>query len=86
MAEKMINLGHRSESIGMAVEPEKKNEIYYPSLYLNGVNDLGLSDDDLNKEIEVKATVKVTRIRKTVQNGKTDYSYDLEVQEICFYD
>lgn len=81
-----INLGKRSESIAIS-SPSKseKSEVYYPSLYLND-KDLGLTDDDLNQELEATIKVKVTRHVKTIENGKTRESVDLDVLAIKLKD
>ena len=83
--EGFINLGKKSESIAITAPDKEKSRIYYPSLYISG-KDLGLDSDELNEEKEATIKVKVTRLVKTVENGVTTHSVDLDVLGIKFND
>ena len=52
----------------------------YPTLYLD--KDIGLSDKDLNKKITAKVEIRTRRISKTVTNGETKHSCELEIMGI----
>ena len=60
------------------IKAEAPQEIQYPSLYLNEI-DIGLTDKDLDQTIIAEVKIKPKRITKTIENGKTHYTCELDV-------
>lgn len=84
MQKGFIDLGRKNESTGIPIEAKgEKNKVSYPSLYLPDGVDLGLSEDQVGKELEVTARICLRRVSKTVENGeKPKHSIDLEIRAI----
>jgi hypothetical protein len=70
----------RKEDNPAAVEAKSPS---FPSLYISET-ELPLKDEDLNNVLTAQVKIKPTQIRTTIENGKTRYSYDFEVQGIRF--
>jgi len=74
-----IDLGKKSDHSMMAMpkESEDDSKVYYPSLYISGVK------VSLPESGEITLKFKKLSETKSTCDGKTDYSVELEVQEIC---
>jgi hypothetical protein len=74
-----IDLGKKSDHSMMAMpkESEDDSKVHYPSLYISGVK-VSLPDSG-----EITLKFKKLSETKSTREGKTDYSVELEIQEIC---
>lgn len=83
----MIDLGKKRNDTTGPISPgetSKKNEVYYPDLYINDI-DLGLGVADAGKEYTATVKVKVRSISKNVNaDGKKNDSITLEIHGIDF--
>jgi len=73
-----MNLGTKYEgSLPCCEKQEELEGMHYPSLYVSDLKEpLGVG-----KEGTAKVSFKILSATKTTRNGKTKYSYEIEVRE-----
>jgi hypothetical protein len=67
----------------MPMDTMKEEPPRGPTLYINDI-DLLIADEDLNNSLTAEVKITPRQIRKTVTNGETKVSYDLEITGIRF--
>ena len=79
---KMLDTGHMMGEAEVAPSKPKKNEKYYPSLYLDDVK--GLSMDGVPKTGTATIQYRLKEIGEIERDGKTTGRVTLEIQGIAF--
>lgn len=75
-----MNLGSKREVYPEApVSDSKKSEVYYPTLYVSGINKEGDLPDG---EFTFTGKAKLVSKTETNRNGKETYSFEIEVMEL----
>jgi len=81
---KMIDLGRKSNNGPIDVREEKEH-IFYPSVYISDLKgDVPVDADMMNKDLNVKAVVRITGLNKNTNEDGERTSIDLEVRKIEF--
>lgn len=75
-----MNLGSKREVYSEPATPSKnKDEVYYPTLYVSGINKEGDLPDG---EFTFTGKAKLVSKTETNRNGKETYSFEIEVMDI----
>lgn len=72
-----MNLGSKREKNPSLVET--KSEVYYPTLFVSGINKEGDLPDG---EFTFTGKAKLVSKTETKRNGKETYSFEIEVMEL----
>ena len=79
---KMVNLGRKHNS-SHEVGLDKPPSVSYPSLYIHDLEgDVKIDKDMMNKDVEIKAVVRITNVNTRVDKDKTTTSLDIEFRKM----